>query len=159
MGPLLGHLSILLLAAIGLAALAMMAGPALKDALVKLTKALPDGATTSTSDALDTGVSTRGVLLGDLELKLSAPALTTGELPDAVTVTYNVITSANSSLAGNTTLISGAIVQTGASSAGAAAATYNFKIPSTAGRYVGFNAVGSGNGTRSGKSATLEALF
>lgn len=130
----------------------------LKDVSLKLTAALPDGATTSTvASTIDTGVTTaQGQTPPEVELLLTAPALTTGELPDAVTVTYNILTAANSTLSGNSTLISSAIVQTG--STGAAAATYRFRIPTTAARYIGFNAVGSGNGTRSGKSATLEVL-
>lgn len=137
-----------------------MAKKTLKDAQVKLTLALPNGAATTTSTAIDTGkVTSQGTQPENVEWLLTAPALTTAQQPDAKTLTYSIITSDNSDLSSPTTLISGCIVQTGAGGAGAAAAEYRFRLPSDAARYLGFKAVGSATGNSSAASATLEAQF
>ncbi len=134
-----------------------------KDAQVKISVALPNGAATATPTAgIDTGkvdTGSIGYQEGDFEFILTAPALTTVQQPDGKTTIYNIITSANSDLSAPTTLMPAVITQTGAGSAGSAAATYRFRLPSNSQRYVGFNAVGSTTGDNSAKTATLEGLF
>ncbi len=130
-----------------------------KDALLKVTKALPNGAANVTSDSIDTGKSSRGEHLARCELLLSAPALTTGQQPDAKTLTYDILGSDNSDLSAPSVTVAGAIVQTGAGGAGAAASEYRYKLPSNGPKYWGFKATGSAAGNSSNASATLEMVF
>jgi hypothetical protein len=135
-------------------------GPNVQDAATIQTVALPNGAATVTSTAIDTGASTRDAQqVPGIEYQISAPALTTGQLANAATMTYTVQWSANANLSGPTTYINGAIVQTGAGGAGAAAATFNFRLPSAAGRYVFITVTNSGAGNASAANATLTPLF
>src|SRR5262245_43016796 len=138
-----------------------MSKNALRDTVLKATKALPNGAATITQTAgFDLMNSTRGDFIANVEALLSAPALTTGEAPDTRTLTYGLISSDNSDLSSPTVVVAGAIVQTGAGGAGAAAATYRFKPPSNVKRYFGFRATGGTSfGNASGKVGTLEILF
>jgi hypothetical protein len=143
-----------------LALTAFATGPNLRDASLKVTKALPNGADNVTSDAIDTGVKPGlGTQTLDVEYLLSAPALAVADLADAATMTYDILVSANADMSSPTTLIAAAIKQTGAGGAGAAAATYRFRLPSSAARYLAFKATNSGAGDASDKSGTLEALL
>jgi hypothetical protein len=137
-----------------------MAGPALGDASLKATKALPNGAANVTSAFLPTGKSTNALSVPapDVEYVLTAPALTTGELADAATVKYDVLFSDAADGSGPTTYIAAALTQTGAGGAGAAGSTFRFRVPSNGGSYVGIKATNSGAGNQSGKNYTLEAL-
>lgn len=142
--------------------LALLASPAMagpRDAAILVTRALPAQAETVTSTAIDTGKSTAGVQSIPADFVLVAPALTTQLLADAATMTYTVKWSANADLSAPTTYITGAIVQTGAGGAGAATATYRFRLPSTAARYVFFTVTASGATDVSSKSATLDIDF
>lgn len=131
-----------------------------KDAELKDVKALPGSATTIYSDGIDTGVTPNGVQPAEVEYLLTAPALTTQELGDAATMKYSIIADTVKPLdASSEVLIPDCIVQTGAGGAGAAAATYRFRLPSNAGRIIGFKATNSAAGDASDKSGTLEALF
>ncbi|MCC6425126.1 MAG: hypothetical protein IT447_16755 [Phycisphaerales bacterium] len=89
---------------------------------------------------------------------LTAPAVTTAQLPDAKTFTYAVIHSDNADLSSPATLFPTVVVQTGAAGAGAAGASWRGKIPSTARRYIGFSITpaASGTGDASAATATLE---
>lgn len=133
----------------------------LKDALNKITRALPASTTAVTSaSAIDTGKSTSlGHQGGEFEFLLSAPAVTQAQLPDTKTFTYDIIHSDNADLSSPSTLIEDCIVQTG--STGAAANSYRFRLPSSAKRYIGFKVTpsGSGTGDASAATATLEALM
>ena len=135
----------------------------LKDANVKLTRALPAStAAMTTASSIDTGkASSLGHQGGEHEYLLSAPLVTTAQLPDSKTFTYDIIHSDNSDLSSPVTLISALITQTGAGGAGAAAATKKFRLPSDAKRYIGFKvtASASGTGDASAATATLEGQF
>jgi len=133
----------------------------MKDALLKQTKALPTAAAGSTSTTgIDLGESTRGDFLADVEFLLSAPALTTTMLPDTKTATYIIEHDTDSAFGTAATLIDKAIVQTGAAGAGAAAATYRFRLPTTVKRYVRAKCTLGANTTDSSTlSMTLEALL
>ena len=134
----------------------------LKDAKLKLTLALPNGAANVTSSpAIDLGVTTAlGQPASREEAILTAPAMTTAQMPDAKTMKYDLITADSADLATNpVTLVTAAITQTGAGGAGCAAATYNFVPPSTSKRYFGFKATGSASGDATGAAATLEMVF
>jgi hypothetical protein len=92
------------------------------------------------------------------ELLLSAPALTTGQLPDTVTTTYTLECSSVANFATATAIATGCIVQTG--NTGASAGTFRAKLPSNCLRYVRAKVVSSTNaGNCAAKSMTLELLF
>lgn len=132
----------------------------MRDANLLITKALPNGAAAVTSDAIDTGKSsTHDTQVGTVEFLLTAPALVVGDLANGDTIKYDIIWGDSADLTSSpTTYITSALVQTGAGGAGAAAATFRFRVPTSAKRYIGFKATNSGAGDASDKSATLELL-
>jgi hypothetical protein len=134
-------------------------GYAVKDANLNVTKALPNGAATIYSDGIDLGHGSRGDFLAEVELKVSAPALTTTQLPDTKTMTYTVQHDDAVGFGTVADLYSAVIVQTGAGGAGAAAATFTLRLPVDVKRYVRIKAVNSGAGDASGASLTCEVLF
>lgn len=134
-----------------------------QDSGAAVTLALPSAAsTTVTSTGFDLGETTAlAVTDGKWEFLLTAPALTTTMLPNGDTMTYNIVAADNAALSTNpTTLVAGAIVQTGAGGVGAALAKYRYRLPSVSQRYIGITIVsGSGVTNSSTLSATLAALF
>jgi hypothetical protein len=133
----------------------------MKDAGLKLTLALPNGASTVyATPGIDTGKTTQqGAQLADVELLLTVPALTTGQLGDAATMKYSILMDSVNPIDGSSTVLYlDLITQTGAGGAGAAGATKRFKLPSDALRIIGFRAVNSAAGNASAASATLEVL-
>lgn len=135
-------------------------GMALKDASLKTTKALPNGAASVYSSAIDLGLGSFGDFLAEVEFKISAPAMATGVMGDSKTMKYDILHSDSSDLSsGATTLVTAAITQTGAGGAGCSAATYTFRLPVDCKRYVGIKATGSTTGDCSGSSLTFEALL
>jgi hypothetical protein len=139
----------------------------LRDASLKVTRALPNGAATVTSVSIDTGLNAGAIGAGVLgnqaiegEYELTAPALATGQLGDAATMKYNIVTADSADLQTNpVTYITAAITQTGAGGAGAAGQVFRFRLPTTAKRYVGFTATNSAAGNASAASAFLELLL
>ena len=136
-----------------------------RDALTRLTLALPNGAATAyATPGIDLGaLSTSGRNLADCELLLSAPALTTGQQPDAKTLIYSILIDTVDPIDASSTVMNlSVLTQTGAGGAGAAAATWRGKIPTVfslaSARIVGFRAIGSAAGDASAASATLELL-
>jgi len=129
-----------------------------KDTELKRTKALPNGAASTTCDAFDLGHGSHGDFLADAELKISAPAVVVGDLANGDTLKYDVIHSDNADLSSSSALIAAAITQTGAGGAGAAAATYVCRLPVDVKRYVGVKCTNSGSGDASDKSMTVELL-
>lgn len=131
------------------------------------TLALPSAANTTVTanTSLDTEASSIADFIAYCELLLTAPALNTTQLPNAATMTYNVVASANSNLAGAVVITGGqsVIVQTGAGGAGAAAATGRIRLPSNigaTGRYIGLQEVGAvTNGNCAAASGKLQMLF
>lgn len=133
--------------------------PNVRDALLKKTTALPNGAATVYSVGIDTEVTTNGVHLGEIEWLLSAPAMNATEMPDGKTMIYSILTDTVLPVdSSSTVLMPSVITQTGAGGAGCAAQTYRFRLPSTAGRILGIKAVGSAAGNATTASCTLEAL-
>src|SRR5579871_2753209 len=115
----------------------------LRDANLKSTVALPNGAANVSGAAIDLVLGSYGDLLANVEFVLTAPALNTTQQPDAKTMTYDVIQSDNADLSSPIALYPGVIVQTGAGGAGAAGATFTFRVPVDAHRYIGVKATGS----------------
>ena len=99
------------------------------------------------------------MLFRSVNLQVLAPALTTTMLPDTRTMSYVIADSAdNSSFTAIGTLATQ--VQTGASSSGASAATYTFKLPPNTRRYVRLQITSGASTTDSStKTATLQLAF
>ena len=158
-------MSFLMICGLAMLALALMAGmadlPSLKDVNLKLTRALPASNTTVyATPGIDTGVTPAGVQSKDVEWVLSAPALTTAQLGDAATMKYSILHDTVDPVDGSSVALhTDCITQTGAGGAGAAAATFRFKLPSDGKRILGFKVVNSANADASAASATLEAVF
>lgn len=122
------------------------------------TGTLPAGATSTQTTSLDTRTGPFGTFVPErVEFLLSVPALTSTQLPNSDTITYNILQSVDG--ATWTTLYPGVLVQTGASSAGAAANTFNFRPPVGCSRYLAAQAVGVAGVAASGSSFTLSAQF
>jgi hypothetical protein len=129
----------------------------MKDALLKVTKALPNGAASVTTDAIDTEkLNAAGHQPGNIEFEVAAPALSSSMLTSGNTMTYKALFSAASNLSSPKTLTIG--VQTGANpGSGAAADTFKFRLPSDALRFVGVQATNSAAGNASTVEMTVEA--
>lgn len=132
---------------------------AVRDKSLKVTKALPNGAATTISDGIDLMNGSFGVFTAATELLLSAPALTTTELPDTKTVKYDVFHDTASDFSTEAKLIEDLITQTGAGGAGAAAATARLRLPTNVKRHIRIKATNDGAGDASAKSMTIELLF
>jgi hypothetical protein len=132
--------------------------PLLGDAALKVTKALPSGAASTTTDAIDLGDAS-GDFRADCELLIQAPAMGVTPMADAKTMTYQVLGSVNSDLSSPFILADKIIVQTGAGGVGCAAAEGRWKPPSNAPRYIGVKATGSTTGDASGSSVVAKLVF
>lgn len=130
----------------------------LQDKLLKSSTALPNGAGSSTSAAIDLQSTATGDFVAECELLITAPALGVTPLPDAKTMKYDVLASDNSDLS-SATVLGTALTQTGASGAGATGATGRFRLPSNVKRYVGVRATGSTTGDASASSFTTALAF
>lgn len=134
---------------------------AVKDVAVKNTRVLPSAASTTVDGAaLNLGHGSHGDFVANAEFKLSAPAVNTTMAPDTRTFTYSILHSDNADLSSPTVLHASIIVQTGAASAGAAAADVTFRVPVDVKQYLGVRVVsGASTADASAVSATLECLF
>jgi hypothetical protein len=130
----------------------------MKDASLKQTRALPSGAATVNSSAIDLVTSSRANNLG-LELLISAPALAVGQLANASTMKYKLQHDTDSAF-GTAENLCGieTIVQTGAGGVGAAAATKRVALPSDCKRYVRLVVTNSAAADASAATATLELV-
>ncbi len=131
--------------------------PRVKDALlVSLISALPVGAASVTGNGVDLGhTPPTGQFLAEGEFLIEAPALSTAQLPDTKTITYDIVESVNSDMSSPVTVVAGAIVQLGAGGAGAVAATKRFRPATDAKRYYGLKATGVATVAAGGASATM----
>lgn len=136
---------------------------AVLDANYIVTRALPSSASTVYSSSLDLGDAVSGIPYATTEtinVQIVAPALSSSpKLADSGTVTYTLEDSAdNSSFAAITGLST--LVQTGAASAGAAAATRTIKLPPSTRRYIRLNVTSATSpGDMSTATATLQLAF
>lgn len=139
-----------------------MPAPNMRDATLKQTLVLPSGAVTTTVAAgLDIGpLTTQGQFAPeiDYDVLLESPAMTVTELPNAATVSYDLICSASANMSSPTVMQSAFLVVTGAGGVGAAATSKRFDIPSGVLQYFGFRATGVAATLAATKSATLSVL-
>lgn len=126
----------------------------LRDSLLTVTQSLPDGAATVQSDGIEVHPP-GGAFLADCEVLIQAPALTSLELGDSETVTYDVIHSDDDSA--YSTLYSGVLIQTG--DTGADAAESRVRLPTDVKRYVAVQATKTGaDQDASGESVTASIV-
>lgn len=130
-----------------------------RDANLKQSQALPNGAASTATAGFDLGHGASGDFLANTELLIAAPALTTTELADTQTITYSVEHDDAASFSTVATLMSSVIVQTGAGGAGAPAATSQVRLPVDVKRYVRVKATKTGTSNASTASMTAEMLF
>jgi hypothetical protein len=145
------------IASLSLAALGI--GYLVKDAELRRTHALPNGAaTTQSATGIDLGLSSRSDFLAEGEVLVTAPTLTTGELGDTQTITYSLEHDDAVGFGTVATIPGFAVVavQTGAGGAGAAGAIIRVRLPSSVKRYVRLKTVKAGASNASTKSATFE---
>lgn len=134
-----------------------MAAPNLRDASLKVTRALPSSGSAVTSDPIDTGKSMQGDQR-PLEFLVTAPALSNARLATPETMKYSIVGSTGADLSTNSDIIPLLITQTGAGNAGAAATSARFVLPSDAPKLIGLKITPSASADASGVSATLEAV-
>lgn len=137
------------------------AQPLMRDAKLIETKALPAAAETIYTDGIDLGLmSARGAFLPkNCEVSISTPALTTGELPDAQTLIFDVQCDADILFGTPRTLAKEVLLVTGAGGVGAAAAAARFRLPTDVEQYLRVAATKSGVGSAAAKEVTAELLF
>lgn len=133
----------------------------LQDASLIQTAALPEGATGAPVATNVTGFDLGGGdHAGNFELLVSLPALTTAELPDTETMTVSIETDDNADFSSASIIVDKAVVQTGASGAGAAAKSARVGLPSDVERYVRAKAtISAGGGDCSAKKLTAGLVF
>ena len=124
------------------------------DKSMERTKALPAAAASAVTDVVDLGATEFGPVGANLEVQLSVEA--TPSLVDDKTITFTFEDSADDSsyaqIVGSPTY-----VVTGASSAGAAAAAWSFRLPQHTRRYLKAKAtVLTGGGSNIAKYFTLK---
>lgn len=129
------------------------------DADLKKTTALSADDSAAASAGIDLGVGPRGIVPGDMELLITAPALAVAELADTETLTYSIYHAASSNFSDEALLFDKLIVQTGADGAGAAAATKRLRLPGDTSRYIRAKATPSESKDKSAKSFVIQLLF
>jgi hypothetical protein len=132
----------------------------LGDGLLNPRVALPaSGSATTYSAGIDTGTTPTGDLVAEVDAIVSAPALTTTQLPDGEAVTYG-IQHATDAAFGTAVTLETVGQQVGAGGVGAVAAQFRFRLPGTTERYVRLApTTSSGCGDCSAASAGLALLF
>jgi hypothetical protein len=132
----------------------------LRDAQVKETAALPNGAATIYSTGLDLGpISGPDRFLPECESEIAAPAVTTAMLGDAATIKYSIQAAVDSAFTSPVLVAADVLTQTGAGGAGAAAATARFRLIGQSLRYVRIRAINSAAGNASTVSLTHRLVF
>lgn len=129
-----------------------------RDASLSVTKTLPGSATTVYSDPINLDLTSKADFLVDGEFLIEAPALAVGQLADAETVNYFLQDSADEAFSSPRVLSGNMITQTGASGAGAAAASRRVRPPTDVQSYVRLGMVKTGSTNASSKSGTLSFL-
>jgi len=132
--------------------------PALKDASLVKSFALPNGAGSTYSAAIQ--VATVGEdFVAMMELLITAPALAVGDLGNADTMTYIVQHSDDEAFTSPVDLYGVCLTQTGAGGIGAVAATKRVRLPTDVKPWVRLKATNSDANDASDKSASLSLLF
>lgn len=129
-----------------------------QDAELSITRALPANSTAVTSTLIPLGHAVGGEFHALMDVLIEAPALTTGRLADDATMKYTIVHSNTSSTGDAVPLFPDVITQTGASSSGAAAATFQCRLPANVRPFVGVKITPSANADASAVSATFKLV-
>jgi hypothetical protein len=130
---------------------------AIRDNLLKVTKALPAAAANSNSGSIDLEQASAFPINEGFDVELAVPALP--DLVEAKTVIFTFQDSADDSSFAAITGLS-TLTITGGSGDGAAAVTRKIRLPSLTRRYVNVNAaVLTAGGDNTGVSYTLSLLL
>jgi len=130
-----------------------------RDAALEREFALPGGAATTVSDGIEMTSGGNQHFSADCEIVVSAPVLTTAQLPNGQTVTYSVFQSDNEDFSGESVLAANVLVQTGADGAGAAASEVPVGVPSGVKKFIRLKVVKAGAADASGATANLSLRF
>lgn len=133
--------------------------PLVQDYGTKVTKALPNGASTIYTDGIDLGNSANGRVPPGTEIVIQAPALVVGDLGNGDTMKYEVQMDTDSAFGSPTSIYGVVLTQTGAGGTGAAAAEKRVALPSDCERYVRVSATNSAGGDASDKSVIANVFF
>lgn len=139
-----------------------LSGPEVRDANLIEAKALPTADGTSYSVGFDLNALTiKGVRPESIELRISHPDLTVTHLPDADTLTFDVLSDTALPLDGSSVVAAAAVlVSTGTGAAGANPSFARYRIPSDFPRYIGILATAAGGtGDISAVNMTVELVF
>lgn len=130
------------------------------DAALSVSKALPNGANSVTSDSLQvmSGAKHKDFAV-DCELEIVAPALTTAQLPDTKKITYDIVQGDTANLGDATVLYGAVLVQLGADGAGAAGKSVRVRLPSGVKKFIGIKATNDGAGNASTVSLVGRLVF
>lgn len=133
----------------------------LKDADLSVTKALPNGAASVSTDGIDTEADPdNGNFVAPCELLLEIPDLAVGELANGETITYDVEHDSDSAFGTAETLAGSVHVQTGAGGVGDVGADVRVRLPSTVKQYVRVTATKTGaTGDASTATLTVSLVF
>ena len=129
-----------------------------KDYGARITKTLPASNTVAYTAAIDLGHDATGRVPVGTEILIEAPALAVGELSNAATMTYVVQHDTDSAFGTAVSLYGTVLTQTGASGAGAAAATKRVALPSDCKRYIRVAATANTNLDASAKSMAVNVM-
>ncbi len=132
----------------------------LKDAALVVETDLTTTDAVATSDGIDLKHGARGMVDGDLEVLISAPALSEPELANSATLKYTIYHDANPGFDDDEkVLLPDVIVQTGGGGVGAAAATKQFRLPADCKRYIRVKTASSESKDKSAKSFKFQLVF
>jgi hypothetical protein len=129
------------------------------DASMKKTTALSVDDAAASSAGIDLGVGSRGLVPGEMELVITAPALAVAELANTETMTYALYHDTVATFASEALLLDRLIVQTGADGAGAVTAAKRIRLPANTNRYIRVRATPSGNRDKTAKSFVVQLVF
>lgn len=128
----------------------------IRDAALKVTKAIPAAGANHNTATIDLGSSTPGAGIEGVEVEIAIPALPS--LADTKTLTVKLQDSADDSTYADIEELASLVV-TGVSTSGSAAATRTVRLPSSVGRYIQANlAVASAGGDNTAKSVVVSLL-
>lgn len=133
-------------------------GFAVQDAALQVTKSMPASNTTAVSTGIDLGHGLKGDFLANMELQVSVDAMTTGQLGDAATHTFDIEHDTDPAFGTTAAIMKGVLVQTGAGGVGAAAAAASVRLPVDVKRYVRAKVTKSDNVNASAKNFYIKLL-
>lgn len=135
-----------------------MGKPNVKDALLKQSIALPNGANTTVTAGIQLSFGTKVDVAADVEAVLTIPNVSTAELPDGQTLTYTIETSDTENFASSKS-VAGSALQTGAGGVGASATELRWSPTADVQKYVRGKCVKTGAANASTSSFYIELAF